>query len=108
MSTDLVHATWAGSLGYFADQLLSPLLDDDVLATREHAVRYLHPLGPLPTLRVGRQPLGVLPVLRREPTLADPFAARLGRAAGATAADVGGGAPARASDRPSRGDEPAG
>jgi len=79
VSADLVQATWAGSLGYFADQLLSPLIDDsDLAATRAHAVRYLHPLGTLPTLRVGRQPLGVLPVLAPQATLADPFASRLG------------------------------
>lgn len=78
VAADLVDATWAGSLGYFADQLLSPLLDDsDLEAARAHAVRHLRPLGPLPTLRVGRQPLGVLPVLARTSTPADPFAARL-------------------------------
>jgi hypothetical protein len=78
VAADLVDATWGGSLGYFADQLLSPLLDDaDLTSTREHAVRHLRPLGPLPTLRVGRQPLGILPVLAPTATPADPFAARL-------------------------------
>jgi hypothetical protein len=79
VGADLVDVTWAGTLGYFADQLLAPLVDDDDLAgAREHAVRHLRPLGPLPTLRVGRQPLGVLPVVGPRATLADPFAARLG------------------------------
>lgn len=79
ISADLVDATWAGSLGYFADQLLSPLFDDqDLTSAREHAVRYLQPLGPLPTLRVGRQPLGMLPVLSPRARPADVFAARLG------------------------------
>jgi hypothetical protein len=80
VGADLVNATWAGSLGYFADQLLAPLVDDtDLAAMRRHAVRYLHPLGPLPTLRVGRQPLAVLPVLGPDAVPADPFAARLAR-----------------------------
>jgi hypothetical protein len=79
VTADLVDATWAGSLGYFADQLLSPLIDDGDLAdTRDHAARFLHPLGPLPTLRVGRQPLGFLPVLPPGTGSADPFAASLG------------------------------
>jgi hypothetical protein len=80
VGADLVDATWAATLGYFADQLLAPLVNDqDLAAARDHAVRYVQPLGPLPTLRVGRQPLGVLPVLAPRATLADPFAARLGR-----------------------------
>ena len=79
VGADLVDAIWAGSLGYFADQLLAPLIGDaDLTRTRDHAVRYLHPLGPLPTLRVGRQPLAVLPVLAATATPEDAFAARLG------------------------------
>jgi hypothetical protein len=80
VGADLVDATWAATLGYFADQLLTPLVGDEDLAdARDHAVRYLQPLGPLPTLRVGRQPLGLLPALAPQATLAEPFAARLGR-----------------------------
>ncbi len=84
VSSSVVAATWSATLGYFAGELLQPLVSDDLLdATREHAIRYLQALGPLPTLRVGRQPLGVLPVVAQvssftasRPT--DLFAAQLG------------------------------
>ena len=83
VSADLVDATWSATLGHFADQLLSPLISDgDLVLTRRHAVRHLQPLGPLPTLRVGRQPLGLVPVLRRGGAAADTtdaYAARLAR-----------------------------
>ncbi|HWT25781.1 MAG TPA: hypothetical protein VN213_19915, partial [Solirubrobacteraceae bacterium] len=67
-----------------------PLLDAlaDVLSfAEEHAVDYVRGRGPLPTLRVGRQPYGILPVTdftrwRRqdgEPPLLAGLAAQLGR-----------------------------
>jgi hypothetical protein len=80
VSAAVVDATWAASLGYFVDHLLWPLVSpDDSEALRDHATRFLQPIAPLGTLRVGRQPLGLLPVLAPGGRgTEDPFAARLG------------------------------
>src|SRR5262249_36289381 len=65
MNTALWQATW----GYFLLQMLgsggtgaSPLTDDDIAWARNHFIKYVSASGPLPTLRVGKQPYGVLPV----------------------------------------------
>jgi hypothetical protein len=65
MNTALWQATW----GYFLLQMLgveatneSPLTDDDINWTRRHFIEYVRASGPLPTVRVGKQPYGVLPV----------------------------------------------
>lgn len=65
MNTVLWPVTW----GYFLPQMLgagdggeSPLTDDDIAWARDHFVDYVRAGGPLPALRVGRQPYGVLPV----------------------------------------------
>ena len=68
------------TLGYFADQLLHPVVDDATLdEARDHCRNFLQPLGPLGTLRVGRQPLGVLPVMATAPRGTEGFGDRLGR-----------------------------
>ncbi|MFI2412654.1 hypothetical protein [Streptomyces sp. NPDC018947] len=57
-------ATWSASWGYYLSQLLDGVLDEDDLAfTRRHFVDHVRAAGPLPALRVGDQPYGVLPVL---------------------------------------------
>lgn len=57
MSTVLWPATW----GYWLPQVMGvPAADADW--AREHARRFVRPGGPLPSLRVGRQPYGLLPV----------------------------------------------
>jgi hypothetical protein len=65
MNTALWQATW----GYFLLQMLgvgesseSPLSDDDIAWARSHFVDYVRAGGPLPALRVGKQPYGILPV----------------------------------------------
>ncbi len=65
MNTALWQATW----GYFLLQMLgvggnkeSPLTDDDIAWARQHFIDYVRANGPLPALRVGKQPYGVLPV----------------------------------------------
>lgn len=65
MNTALWQATW----GYFLLQMLgsggtgaSPLTDDDIAWARNHFIEYVRASGPLPTLRVGKQPYGALPV----------------------------------------------
>src|SRR5262245_6226430 len=65
MNTALWQATW----GYFLLQMLgvgetsdSPLIDDDIAWVRSHFIDFVRANGPLPAIRVGRQPYGVLPV----------------------------------------------
>lgn len=66
MNTALWQATW----GYFLLQMLgssaiggeSPLSESDIAWTRNHFLQYVRAGGPLPAIRVGKQPYGVLPV----------------------------------------------
>ncbi len=62
MATALWPATW----GYFLSQMVGFDGTGLTIAGREwaraHALDHLRPGGPLPVLRVGRQPYGVLPV----------------------------------------------
>ena len=65
MNTALWQATW----GYFLLQMLgvgatseSPLTDDDIAWARSHFIDYVRASGPLPALRIGKQPYGILPV----------------------------------------------
>jgi hypothetical protein len=65
LNTTLWQATW----GYFLLQMLgvgetseSPLTDEDIAWTRRHFIDYVRPGGPLPAVRIGKQPYGVLPV----------------------------------------------
>ncbi len=65
MNTALWSATW----GYFLLQMLgvgkpneSPLQDADIDWARNHFIDFVRATGPLPAIRVGRQPYGVLPV----------------------------------------------
>ena len=65
MNTALWQATW----GYFLLQMLgvgetseSPLTDADIDWVRSHFIDYVRASGPLPALRIGKQPYGILPV----------------------------------------------
>lgn len=62
MNTALWQATW----GYFLLQMLgvgeSPLTDEDIAWVRSHFIDHVRAGGPLPAVRVGKQPYGVLPV----------------------------------------------
>ncbi|KRD44750.1 hypothetical protein ASE38_11860 [Cellulomonas sp. Root930] len=75
MSTVLWPSTW----GYWLPQLAGVALDDAEWA-RDHARRFVRPGGPLPTLRVGRQPYGLLPVTSLGRYAGDERANRLRRA----------------------------
>ena len=62
MNTALWKATW----GYVLEQLMaSPGApgDDAIRLGREHFSSYVRARGPLPALRIGRQPYGVLPAI---------------------------------------------
>jgi hypothetical protein len=65
MNTALWRATW----GYFLSQMLdindrhgNPVTDEDIVWARSHFIDYVRANGPMPAIRVGRQPYGVLPV----------------------------------------------
>ncbi len=59
---DMLTAVWPATLGYFLDQMLNPQLDPAAQdAARSFALQYAMPRGPLPALRVGKTPYGVLP-----------------------------------------------
>ncbi|MFC9397447.1 hypothetical protein ACFTWS_30430 [Streptomyces sp. NPDC057027] len=60
MATVLWEATWGYYMRQFAEDRFS---ETQVLGARDHARRYLRPGGPLPALRIGSQPYGILPVL---------------------------------------------
>jgi hypothetical protein len=53
---------WPASFGSLLRHLLPVATPAERAALREHFVTHVHAEGPLPTLRVGRQPYGLLPV----------------------------------------------
>jgi hypothetical protein len=83
-------ALWPATLGYVAGTLLQPLLDERAQqAARSFFTRYVSGRGPIPAVRVGSQPYGILVTtafsrLRRgdrqtrDPGLLDALAERLG------------------------------
>jgi hypothetical protein len=58
------RALWAATMGYFLNQMMgdSPLKPTDLDWARKHFTDYVRAAGPLPAIRVGRQPYGILPV----------------------------------------------
>ncbi|OLR92888.1 hypothetical protein [Actinokineospora bangkokensis] len=60
----MATALWAATGGYTLHQLAAGRFTDaDVRGVREHLRSHVRPGGPLPALRIGKQPYGVLPVL---------------------------------------------
>jgi hypothetical protein len=62
-------ALWQATLGYFLLQMLgvegtneNPLTDVEIAWARNHFIDHVSASGPLPSLRIGKQPYGVLPV----------------------------------------------
>jgi hypothetical protein len=56
------RALWPATLGYWMDKMMTPVFGDDaVAATREFFTRYVSGRGPVPAVRIGGQPYGVLP-----------------------------------------------
>ena len=59
-------ALWPATLGYFMESMLHPVFDDEtVTATRDFFTRHVVARGPLPAVRVGKQPYGILPATVR-------------------------------------------
>ena len=79
---DMHTALWPATLGYYGEQLLAPILTDAVIdELRAHFVEHVRGRGPLPAIRVGNQPYGLLPVIAPGRTAADDtdFGALLAR-----------------------------
>lgn len=54
-------ALWPGTLGYMMRTLLAPIFSEEtVRVTRRFFTRYVSGRGPLPALRIGRQPYGIV------------------------------------------------
>lgn len=69
------NALWESTLGAWLIDFLSPLVDDAAATQlREHVRQHLVPGGPLPALRIARQPYGVLPVVASGRFVAAPGA----------------------------------
>ncbi|SEG87949.1 hypothetical protein SAMN04489712_12143 [Thermomonospora echinospora] len=54
---------WPSSWGYFLLHILEGISLDGVRKARRHFIDYVRADGPLPTVRLGAQPYGVLPVM---------------------------------------------
>jgi uncharacterized protein YdcH (DUF465 family) len=55
-------ALWNGTLGYMMDTMMAPLFGpDDIRFTRAFYTNFVSGRGPLPVLRIGAQPYGILP-----------------------------------------------
>ncbi|MGN6257347.1 MAG: hypothetical protein ACTHN3_06320 [Solirubrobacterales bacterium] len=56
------RALYAGTLGYYFDHMLNDVLDEEGFeALRRHFTDHVSGRGPLPAIRVGSQPYGVIP-----------------------------------------------
>jgi hypothetical protein len=72
----LQTALWGAAFGFYFTEVMKPLLSEDVtFQLRHHLQRYVRPAGPLPVIRVGRQPYGVLPILSTPVAFRSAFAA---------------------------------
>ncbi len=59
MNTALFPAT----LGYFIEEMMHPLFDDrDIDATKTFFSNFVSGRGPVPAIRIGKQPYGILPI----------------------------------------------
>lgn len=62
-AAEMHRALWPATLGYYMEQFFDGVLPGyDATVWREFVATWVRPRGPLPPLRIGRQPYGVLPV----------------------------------------------
>ena len=55
-------ALWPATLGYFMDRMMAPVFADNTIEqTRDFFTRFISGRGPIPAIRVGKQPYGILP-----------------------------------------------
>ncbi len=58
----LNEALWPTTLGYFMERMMEPVFSDDTVEdTRAYFNRFVLGRGTIPSIRVGRQPYGILP-----------------------------------------------
>jgi hypothetical protein len=73
-------AIWPATLGYFLDEVMAPLVSDAAIGHgRTLFEKFVRPRGPFPSLALGGQPHGILPVSslagwRTAQAAEDPFA----------------------------------
>jgi hypothetical protein len=61
-STDMLRALWPATLGYFLNQMMASVFSADVIEqARQYVISNVYPRGPIPAIRVGRTPYGILP-----------------------------------------------
>jgi hypothetical protein len=64
VASHLADVLWESTLGSYLSDLFAPVFPDTRTAMlRDHVRSHLFPGGPLPALRIARQPYGVLPVV---------------------------------------------
>lgn len=76
----LNNALWEGTLGAYLSEWMNPNVSDATAQlVREHMRAHLSGLGPFGTVRIGKQPYGVLPVIAPQRFIAgaDPFESQL-------------------------------
>jgi hypothetical protein len=57
-------ALWQATLGYAMEEMMTPLFSrEDIAATRWFFTRYVSGRGPIPGVRIGKQPYGILPAM---------------------------------------------
>ena len=80
VAAHLAAALWESTLGLFLADFMTPAVTaSQIQQVRDHVLRHLAPGGPLPALRIGRQPYGVLPVVAPGRFTGDAFEAELAR-----------------------------
>jgi archaellum component FlaC len=56
-------ALWPATLGYFMDEMMEPIFSDaQIEKTRTFFNQFVSARGPVPAIRIGKQPYGILPV----------------------------------------------
>ena len=55
-------ALWPATLGYFMDEMMDPVFtDNQIEATHNFFNRFVSARGPVPAIRIGKQPYGIFP-----------------------------------------------
>jgi hypothetical protein len=59
----MLRALWPATLGYFLNQMMASVFSPDAIEqARQYVLSNAYPRGPIPSVRVGRTPYGILPV----------------------------------------------
>ncbi|UVO50211.1 hypothetical protein M0208_06625 [Sphingomonas sp. SUN019] len=81
LAVAVARTLWPATWGYWLTQFVGigagGLRAEDCEWARDHAERFVRPGGPLPVVRIGRQPYGVLPVTALTRFIGEPRETRL-------------------------------